>query len=388
MFVDFVINGEGRGPVGEALQNVRFDPRLLRPFVDERGVKCVMMATGKTKFHPKTKKPYLEERKITVNEAMGLGFRPEVYNALSMTRDSWIQIDRAVLRATRKRLRAWTDLASSSRVSFNAMAKSTYEYQVMADFGEAVVDMNAVAEGRQDRPQVELDSIPLSITHSDFGFSEREIAISRNGGVPLDTTSAEMAGFRVAEMIEKTTIGLEAGISYGTQSAGTGLHRKTSKVYGYTNYPYRVTKTDLTTPTGTNPEAVMTDILEMVEVMQTNGYYGPYMLYHSTPYSRFFNDDYFRTGSTSAVRTVRERLMEIEGLSDIRRLDYLTSGYQLIMAQMDPQVAQAIDGMGIVTVQWPSKGGLYTNYKVMTIKVPLLKAPANQVAGILHATTS
>jgi hypothetical protein len=213
----------------------------------------------------------------------------------------------------------------------------------------------------------------------------REIAVSRRSGAPLDTTMAEAAGRRVAEMIERTLIGTETGVSFGTN---TNIHTGSSKVYGYTNFPYRIQKTDLTSPTGINPEAVMTDILEMVETMQSNGYFGPYMLYHSTGYSRYLNDDYFRSGSTSAVRTLRERVMEIEGITDIRRLDFLTSGYQLILVQMTPEVAQAINGMEITTVQWESQGGLRQNFKVMCIQVPLLKAPYNNVAGILHGTTS
>jgi hypothetical protein len=199
---------------------------------------------------------------------------------------------------------------------------------------------------------------------------------------------AEAAARRVAETIEQTLIGTLTGTTYGTQTAGPGTHTGTSTIYGYTNFPYRVTKTDLTTPTGSNPEAIMTDILEMVETMQTNGFYGPYMIYTSTPYSRYLNDDYFRSGSTSAVRTVRERLMEIEDIVDIRRLDYLTSGFQMIMLQMTSEVVQAINGMGVTTVQWDSQGGARKNFKVMAIQVPLLKSPYNGIAGMIHGTTS
>jgi hypothetical protein len=192
----------------------------------------------------------------------------------------------------------------------------------------------------------------------------------------------------VAEMIEKTVIGVETGVTYGTVTSGPGTHTGTSTVYGYTNFPYRVTKTDVTTPTGTNPDAIMTDVLEMVETMQTNGFFGPYILYTSTGYSRYLSDDYFRTGSTSAVRSVRQRLLEIEGIQDIRRLDYLTTGFRLILVQMDPEVAQAIDGMGLQTVMWQTVGGLRTNFKVMAIQLPLLKTPYNGVAGIIDGTTS
>jgi uncharacterized linocin/CFP29 family protein len=298
-------------------------------------------------------------------------------------------MDRTVIRATRQRLKAWSDLvASSSRGGFNAMGKMTLEYQAMTDPGEALVDMDGVSDGRTDRPLFNLKSIPLPITHSDFWFSAREIAVSRNGGTPLDTTMAEAAGRRVAEMIEKTLIGVETGVTFGPSSSSDTRYTGTSTVYGYTNYPYRVTKTDLNIPTGSNPEAVMTDILEMIETMQGNGFYGPYTLYHSTGYSRFLEDDYFRSGSTSAVRTLRERIMSITDIKSISRLDYLTSGYQMVMVNMTPETAQAINGMDITTVQWESQGGMRLNFKVMAIQIPLLKSPYNGISGIIHGTTS
>lgn len=383
-----ILNGQGFGGVGSQLQGVRFEPGLLRPYINDRGVPSVTVNVGK-RFNTQTGLYEPSYKSFPVHELQRRGIQSPVFNATSLRKEEWIELDRAVLRATRQRLRAWTDLAASStRGGFNAMARLTLEYQSATDAGEAVVDMDAMTDARGDTPLFDLKSVPLPITHSDFWYSQRQILVSRNLGEGLDTMMAEMAGRRVAEMVEKTVIGVETGITYGTQTAGVGTHTGTSTVYGYTNFPYRVTKTDLTAPTGTNPEAVMTDILEMVETMQSNGYFGPYMLYHSTGYSRYLNDDYFRSGSTSAVRSVRERIMQIEGIRDIRRLDYLTSGFQLILVQMDPMVAQAINGMDITTVQWETVGGLRQNFKVMAIMVPLLKAPYNGVAGIIHGTTS
>jgi uncharacterized linocin/CFP29 family protein len=360
---------------------------MLRPYFDDKGRRCVTVQTGtvfnnvKGEYEPKFQKAYIDELRAR-------GIDSPMFNATTLQKDAWVEVDRAVVRANRQRLRAWTDLASRNRRGgFNAMSRMTLEYQTMTDVGEAVVDMDAMTDARTDRPLYGIRSIPLPITHADFWFSEREIAVSRNTSTPLDTTMAEMAGRRVAESVEKVLIGIETGVTYGTRSTGPSPHEGTSTIYGYTNFPYRVTKTDLTIPTGSNPEAVMTDVLEMVETMQTNGFYGPYILYQSTGYTRYLSDDYFRAGSTSAVRSLRERLMQIEGIADIRRLDYLTSGYQMILVQMDPEVAQAIDGMGITTVQWDSQGGLRHNFKVMCIQVPLLRAPNNGVAGIIHATT-
>lgn len=383
-----VLNGQAFG-VGIGLQQSRWEVGLKRPYIDSDGRAYVTVQKGMV-TNQKTGKEEPRFVKVSVEDiTRARGTFDPVMNAAMLPKNAWIELDRAVVRATRQRLRAWTDLAAaSSRGGFNAMSKMTLEYQAMNDPGEAVVDMDGIADGRTDRPLFNLKSIPLPITHSDFWFSEREIAVSRNSGTPLDTTMAEAAGRRVAETIEQTVIGTITGVVFGTQSSGAGAHTGSSAVYGYTNFPYRVTKTDLNTPTGSNPEAIVADILEMRETMRTNGFFGPYLVYHSTGYDRFLDDDYFRSGGTSVTRTLRERIESIEGISGMRRLDYLTSGYQMIMIQMTSEVAQAINGMDITTVQWESQGGMRKNFKVMAIQVPLLKSPYNGVAGILHATTA
>ena len=387
MFTDFVENGQAHGAVANTLLGLRYEPGLLRPWVDRKGQTCFTVNVGK-KYTEGQDVPLYKSYTREALEKRGV-YSP-VANAISMTKDAWIELDRAIVKTARLRLFAYADLAAySSRSVGNAMGKTTFEYQAMNDPGEAVVDMDAMTDGRTDRPLFNLKSVPLPITHSDFYFSERELAVSRSGGMPLDSTMAEAAGRRVAEMIERTTIGTETGATFGPNSTSDTRYTNTaSKVYGYTNFPQRTTYTTLTTPTGSNPDAIVTNILAMIEVLNTNAYFGPFILYHSTPYSQYLAADYFRTGGTSANTTVINRVMQIPGIAKVQRLDYLTSGYQMILAQMGSDVAQAIDGMGITTVMWPSQGGMRTNFKVMAIQVPLLKSQYSGTTGIIHATTS
>lgn len=373
MFVDFIYNGNVHGPVGDLLQGCRFDPGLLRPYIDSRGQRCVTVNSGRG----------LEKR--TVAEMVNAGISSPVFNATSLRKDEWIQLDSVVMKAARQRLRAWADLAAANSYGgFNGMSKTILEHETMSDPGEAVVDMDGLTEGRGDAPRYQLEGLPLPITHSDFWFSARRLAASRNSGTPLDTTMAEAAGRRVAEMIEKTLIGVETGVTYGTASS----YGRAPTVYGYTNFPDRITKTDLTTPTGTNPEAIMSDVIEMRELLYSDNFYGPFVLYHSTGYDRYLDDDYYRSGGTSVLQTLRQRIQAIDGISAVRRLDFLTSGYQMIMVQMTSNVARAINGMDITTVQWESSGGLRLNFKVMAIQVPQLRADYNSNCGIVHGTTS
>lgn len=432
MFIqDFVMNGQSFGPVGEVLGGCRYDPGLLRPFFETNpksprfGQRCVVVNTGKTRYDERFKRSVPIHSKFTIQEAHNAGLQlPPVVNATSLRKEEWIQLDLVVLRAARYRLRAWADLAAANSFGgFNGMSKMILEHETMSDPGEAVVDMDGLTEGRTDAPKFQLEGLPLPITHSDFWFSSRRLAVSRNTGTPLDTTMGEAAGRRVAELIEKTTIGNNVGIIYGGNSSQVGGYGRTSKVYGYTNFTSRLTKTNLTTPTGSNASSTIADVLAMRDSLYLRKFYGPFMLYTSNDWDQYMDNDYILSGGNVATQTLRERLKAIEGIQDVRRLDFLfasrpgidpyytdsttgTTGipayrgpggegiaaaanpFTMLMVQMTPDVCRAVNGMDITTVQWESVGGMRLNFKVMAIQVPQLRADFYGNCGILHATTS
>lgn len=383
---NFILNGRGHGEVASALQEVSFDTGLMRPYYDSHGNNCVTVNTGRTRFDEKLNRqvPIFEKR--LVRDYINNGIT--INGPTSLRKDDWIRLDTAVLTAARQRLRAWADLAQASSFGgFNAMSKMILEHETMSDGGEALVDMDALSDSRHDAPRFQLEGLPLPITHSGFWFSSRRLAISRNSGTPLDVTQAEHAARRVAEKIEKTLIGIDTGILYGDASQ----YSRNPQVYGYLNFPRRLTYNGLTIPTGSNPEVIVGDVLGMIDAMTAQQFYGPFMIYHSTDWDRYLDNDYARLGGNNANMTLRDRLRKIDGIQDVRRLDYLDANsnpFTFIMVQMTSEVAQAVDGMGITTLQWESLGGMKLNFKVMCIQVPRLRADFYGRCGIQIAVAS
>jgi hypothetical protein len=258
--------------------------------------------------------------------------------------------------------------------------------------------MDGLSEGRTDTPLFALRSLPLPITHSDFYYSRRLLEVSARQGRPLNVAMVEAATRRAAEMVEKTLIGVEAGVSYGYQNAGYGAHDSTTKsnVWGYLTFPRRLTSTSLTAPTGSNPNVIFNEWIALRESMYAQNFYGPFVIYTSTDWDQYLDQMYaFTNGSNWAVNpsnTLREQLLKIEGIETIRRLDYLTAAnshaFTLLMIQMTSDVVQAIEGMQFTTVQWESKGGMQINFKIMGIMVPLIKHSYTNQCGILHARTA
>ena len=123
------------------------------------------------------------------------------------------------------------------------------EHEAQSDISPATISMDGIREGDSDRPLFDLRTLPLPIIHKDFQFSARQVMASRQGGSPLDVTSAELAGRRVAEEVEKLTLGESDSYTFGGGS-----------VYGFKNFPSRLTKT-LTAPTTSNQATTVQEVL-------------------------------------------------------------------------------------------------------------------------------
>ena len=349
--MDFILNGQPNGDVASRLMQANFDVNALRPYIGSDG------------------RTYL-----TVNVGGKLKAVPVTNATATLRKDDWKLLDEAIVKAAKPRLKAVGDLRGRGLTYNipNGMAKTVLETETQSDITAAIVSMDGIRESQSDRPVFELTNLPLPIIHKDFQFSARQVMASRNGGSPLDTTSAELAGRRVAEMAEQLLLGVQSSYTYG---GGT--------IYGYTNYTNRLLKT-ITSPaaSGWTPATTVQEVLEMRLQSQGAYHYGPYQVYCSPNWDVYMDDDY---SSAKGDNTLRERLMKISGIDGVDTLDYLT-GYTLLLVQMTSDVVREVIGMDINTVQWESKGGMQLNFKVMAIMVPQLRADQNSNTGIVHGS--
>lgn len=355
--MDYILNGKAFGSVAAQMLRSGWDLQSLRPYVGEDNRGYV------TRNHRK-------------NDGSIVGVPTLIQNdtALLWQRE-WVQIDQAVIRSARVPMRMVADLRQAGLVYNlpNGMGKTVLESAVMGDITGATVSMDPARKSEGDRPEYDVRHLPLPIIHKDFYFTAREIEVARQSGQPLDTTMIEMAGRKVGEEAEK----LLAGTSqYNGFSFGGGV------IYGYTTFPNRETVV-LTNPndTGWTPELFIKEMLGMRQVQTDNLRTGPWVLYLSPAWGEFLDDDF----KVASDRTLRERLMAIDGLRDVRTAYFLT-GFQAILVQLTSDVVREVIGMDVTTLQWPTNGGLTQNFKVMAMLIPQLRADIDLVAGIVHGT--
>lgn len=351
--MDLIINGQAQGAVAATLLQNNFNPTVLRPWVGADG------------------RSY-----IARNEGAKLVAVPTM-NAATLRKDEWKVIDDAVILAAKERLRAVADLraAGLTYTVANGMAKTVLESEAMTDITPARVSMDPATQGESDRPTFDLVNLPLPVIHKDFHFNARQVAASRNGGSPLDTTMAQLAARRVSEEAEKLVIGSGTSINYGG-----------GQIYGYTNFPNAITTVDLTAPdaTGWVPATMVQEVLAMRQASEDARHYGPWVLYNSPAWDRYLDDDY---SASKGDNTLRQRLEAINGINAVRTLDHL-DGFKLVLVQQTSDVVRLVIGMDITTVQWETQGGMRLNFKVMAIMVPQLRADANGNTGLVYANAA
>lgn len=331
------------------------DANHMRPFLGKDGNPYILVHTGGDRNDPKN-------------------YRPQLVNNATLRYDEWRTLDLAVTRIAEQRLVGFEDLRRNNLVMplGNAMGTTVLTWQDMSDAMEAIVSMDPVRKGKNDRVQFSTNHIPIPVVHDDYTISERVLIESRNRGNGLDTLQAERAARKVSEKLEDMLFGSSSTLTYG---GGT--------IYSYLSHP-DINTVNLAAnwdATDDMAEAILADVLAMKQALINDHYFGPYMIYIPTAYETVLDDDY-KTTSAGMSQTIRQRILQISNIQGITVVDRLAAN-TVLMVCMQKDVVDLIDGMPIQNVQWDSEGGFVHNYKVMAIQVPRIKSDYDGRSGIV-----
>lgn len=358
------------GALGEIANKLAMSGRLdigrMRPYIEQDGQTYVSVYVG---GDPKKEDAY---RVLQINQAG------------TLRRDEWKQLDEAVLKVAESRLGGFQDLIDAGLVYNlgNAMGTTVLEYHDISDTDlSADITMDGITRAQGARPQFTTNYLPIPIVHADYEINTRVLAASRNLGNPLDTTMAERAARKVQEKLELMLFG-DTTYSYG---GGT--------IYSYMNFPSANTETEVTSILGANASTILvpwneadgTKIVQQVIAMKqaslNDKFFGPWNLYIPPAYETILDEDYQVSGGK--VITIRDRLMAISGIKNIRVIDFMPAD-TVLLVQMTSDVVRVVRGMGLQNVEWSTEGNMVTKYKVMTIQVPQIRADQEGKCGIVR----
>jgi uncharacterized linocin/CFP29 family protein len=362
--VDFAFNGQASGNVAATLLRNDFDPDSLRVWFGKDGRNYRMMrnaASGKKNV-------------ILANSPVQQGL---------LTRQEWIEYDRGIHTVQKNRLRIVADLVGGGLVYNLAdpLGTPVLSWERESDVTPADMSMDGMRRTQGDRPLGDINNTPVPIIHKDFDISARQLRASRKGNQPIDTRMARLCTRRCAELAEQLHIG-----TYGSYSFGGGT------IYGLMNFPQRHTGS-ITSPTagGWTPSTTEDEILGIINTLQLDNNFGPYMVYYGLPWDPYMNKDYINApvGATNVrvgnVITLRDRIKMNANILDVRLLDNMpTNTYDLIVVQWDDMVFRTVQGMKFTMVSWSSDGGFGLHFKILGVMFPQAFADMNNQCGIAH----
>lgn len=364
--VDLIANGQSVGQVANYFStNGALDVNRMRPFLaqNKQGAWGVYVSAHKGGDR---------------NDPKNYAAVPIQANAV-LRRDEWKALDAAIMEPSRYRLGGVDDLISKGLVYNlgNGLGTTVLEWHDVSEAAEAELTMDALSRGKGDRVVYQHNYLPIPIIHVDYEINARLLEVSRRMGNPLDTTMAERAARRILEKMENMLF------TDTTYSFGETDSRSRNRIYSYINFPDRNTLSigthwdDLTTNIGTT---IVGQVLEMKQMSMDNYHYGPWQLYIPSKYETLIDKDY---DTTTPGTTIRERIMKISGISNIKVVDTLPAD-NVLLVQMTPDVVRLVRGMGMQNVQWAEEGNMVTKFKVMTIQVPQIRSDQNGKCGIVH----
>lgn len=350
---------------GDVLGARQLSVHARRPFIGQDGECYVLQIMGRD---PETKKPVY--RKVRVNQTALLQY------------DEWKDIDRAVLAAAAQRMIGIADLRSRGlEHGLGSIGMTISQWDRASHITEAEVSMSAATQGEKDTVAYKPAFVPVPIVHKDYQIELRRLVASRQFGESIDTTMGELAGRRVAEKTEQMLFLGESSIHVIDSVLGTG------RVFGYTTHPDRnrvnleVPWDELDGPAGENAQ-IIEDVMAMQQASRNARYYGPWVLYIPSQYEAKMDEDY-RGPTSSDTRTVRERILALSGIEDVKVADFLT-GDNVVMVAMQREVVDLAVAQDISTVQWTVTGGMVEEFKVMAVWAPRLKSDFDGRSGITH----
>lgn len=350
MELNYVHGGRAYGSMAQAMMANNFDTGVYRPFLHADGRTYV---TVMERGQPVTK------MLANVNSTMRY--------------EDWRTWDDILIEAAKSRLGFVQDVLSRGLTrNVNAMNTVVLSHERVSDVTGAKMSMDGLSKSEKDKVDFDVVNTPLPFIHKDFGFPMRELSIARANGTPLDTMTGQRVARRVAEYVEDVSLG---NISpYAFQGLGS--------VYGLRTFPGRATKV-LTLPTapGWTPDVTVNEVIDMKNTARLNLHYGPFVLYISSNWEPYLDQDY---SAAYSGETLRSRLRKIENV-EVKSLDRL-SGYQMILVEMSIETLRMIVGMPLRLIQWMSPDDMEINFRYIVCMVPEFFSDIAGNCGVVHGT--
>jgi uncharacterized linocin/CFP29 family protein len=297
-----------------------------------------------------------------------------VVNSL-LTADEWVEIENQVLQAARYPLKVVEEFRRRGQVRpLGSVGSLEARWYVSSDITPASVNMTGRGRAERDVPEVRPASVPVPVIFKDFAIDWRTLEASRRMGDGLDMTTLVEAVRVVAEGYEGIVVG-----------GSTAVTLNGTPIYGLRTHPNR--NTDTAGNYGGGDWGTLNNIVPTIAGMinAANGQYnyGPYCVYISQTQYNQAATSFYTDGSGSALNRIKT-------LDMVEKVDSLPAAVlpdgEILLLQMTGEYMDIAEAMSIQVREWTTGDGLESQFKVMAIGTPEIKARFGSQTGVVHAT--
>lgn len=305
----------------------------------------------------------------------------------TLSNREWLMFDEAVGAASQETMTGVSDLLSRGlRLTIqNPFGTPIIEAERVSEMTAANVSMYAGTPPTDDRVEYTLWGIPVPIISKGFWLDERVLEASRQRGQSLDVTNADAATRVVAEKMEELLF-TGGSVTYGGYTL-TGYTNSTGVNTGSLSGSWL-------TLSSTAPMKIVSDIINMKQQLTNDFATGPYVLYIPRAWIDALDRGYFEytttspalaTGVVASTQTIRQRIMQLSEISDVRPTTQLTTG--VVLVSMTRNTVDWAFGFEPRLVSWQSQGGMVNHFRVIAIGAPRVKSDYAGHSGVAYFTT-
>lgn len=289
-------------------------------------------------------------------------------------------IDSAVVQVGMDRLTVVSDILARG-LTFNltdALGVTQIEWLASNKVGNAQRTMSPEVRQENFLPDLLANRLPVYLTTSGFELDIRTLKMSRRAGMPLDVANVASATRAVNESIE------DAAVNGATTLDGQDLQVAGYKAPGLINAPNAATQNLTATAWDATPDplVIFAEVQQMMSKLRGNKKFGPYILYVNTEVGAVMDGDYV---TAAPQNTIRERLLKLDGLSEIKTADTLPIN-KVVLVQMTSDVLDIVVGQRPTVIPWTSLSGMTFHNLILAIMIPRIKWDYNRKSGICIGT--
>jgi len=327
------------------------------------------------------RRPYIAEKgsryagQPVICQVRGVGKDAETYERpvtnATLRKDEWQELDAVIVEAARERLVGVDDLISRGLThALGGVGVLTAQWEAGSEMTDANITMDGETVDDLDRQEFALRGVPVPVVHKDFKIGRRVLEASRTHGAALDVTTGAEAGQSVARSSEQMLFN------------GASIKSDGYQIYGYTTHPQRNTASISNWSTASG-STILTEATDLVQALRQDRHYGPAILYIPAEYESSMEDDL----KAESDKSVRQRLLEINGIEDVKVADVLADG-EVVLAEMSRTNVDLAIAQDVSTMEWQQGSNWTTHYQAAAVWVPRFKADFDNRLGVVHATAT